>query len=119
MIGQLHVALGYLSLGLALVVAVDAALGAWRAQLRSAMSERLDAVFLIATGVAAAGGLGIFVGGGRPAEGLHFVYAVLAFGAIPVAMSFTRGRPARQAAGARLIGALVAVILIWRLFQTG
>jgi hypothetical protein len=119
MIAQLHSALAYLSLGLALVLAVDSGWRAWRAKAGTAPGARLDPILLIATGVAAAGGLGIYVGGGRPHETLHFVYGVLALGAIPVANSLGRGRSARQVAIARFIGAVVAVVVIWRLFQTG
>lgn len=119
MIAQLHSALAYLSLGLALIVAVDSGWRAWRGNAGTALGARFDPILLIATGVAAAGGLGIFVGGGRPHEALHFVYAVLALGAIPVANSLGRGRSVRQAALARFIGAVVAVVVIWRLFQTG
>jgi hypothetical protein len=119
MVAQLHVALAYLSLGLAILVALDAGWRAWRGQGRGQLGERLDAGLLIAIGVGAAGGLGIYVGGGRPAEDLHFVYAVLALGALPVASSIARGRSQRQVGVARLTGAVIAVVLIARLFQTG
>lgn len=119
MVAQLHVALAYLGIGLAIAVAVDAGWRAWRNRRAGALSERLDALLLIATGVAAAGGLGIYVGGGRPAEGLHFIYAVLVLGAVPIAKSIGGKGSTRRIATARLIGAVVAVVLIARLFQTG
>jgi hypothetical protein len=58
-------------------------------------------------------------GGGRPGESLHFVYAALALGAVPVAAAFARGAQARVQGFATLGGALVAILVIARLFQTG
>jgi hypothetical protein len=69
--------------------------------------------------VAAAGGLGLLAGGARPRELLHFVYAVIAIGAVPVADSLTRQADPRPRAIATLIGALVSLVVILRLFGTG
>jgi hypothetical protein len=66
-----------------------------------------------------AGGLGLLAGGGRPKEILHFVYAIVALGAVPVADSMARRSGPRRRGIASLIGALVALAVIARLFQTG
>jgi hypothetical protein len=69
--------------------------------------------------VTAAGGLGLLVGGARPRELLHFVYGVIAVGAVPVADSLTRQADPLPRAIARLIGVLVSLVVILRLFGTG
>jgi hypothetical protein len=96
--------------------------GAWRGVRDLAagpMSGRLSGLLLVAFGVTSAGGLGILAGGGRPGEVLHFVYAALALGAVPVAASVARGAEARLQGFATLAGALVAMLVVARLFQTG
>ena len=69
--------------------------------------------------MAAAGGLALLLGGRRPAEWLHLIYALLALGLIPLAESLTTQASPRRQALARLLGALVAAVLILRLFATG
>jgi hypothetical protein len=101
------------------LVGIEAAWRAWRQQPHGRLSGWLDGLLLLAVGVTIAGGLGLFVAGGRPAEPLHFVYGVLAFGAVPIASSVGRRAFTRRSAIATVIGALVAVVLIVRLFQTG
>ena len=64
-------------------------------------------------------GLGLLVGGGQPREQLHFVYAVVALGALPVTDSLSRGFGPRARGLATLVGALVALAVIARLFGTG
>jgi hypothetical protein len=59
------------------------------------------------------------VGGSRPRELLHFVYGVIGIGAVPVADSLTRQADPRARAIATLIGALVSLVVILRLFGTG
>ncbi len=68
--------------------------------------------------VAAAGGLGILIGGGAP-ESLHYVYALISILALPLAATLTRGRSPRVAAGLVLVVALLLVVVLLRLFQTG
>lgn len=111
--------LAYASLAVVIAVGGEGAWRAWRGAPPGPMSGRLDGLLLLALGVASAGGLGILVGGGRPGESLHFVYAALALGAVPVAAAFARGAQARVQGFATLGGALVAILVIARLFQTG
>lgn len=82
-------------------------------------AERFGQICLIALVVTVAGGLGLLAGGGRPREILHFVYAIVALGAVPVADSMARRAGPRQRGIASLIGALVALVVVARLFQTG
>jgi hypothetical protein len=83
------------------------------------VAERLSQIFLIALVVTVAGGLGLLAGGGRPTEALHFVYAIVALAVVPVADSVAQRAGARQRGIASLIGALVALAVVARLFQTG
>jgi len=69
--------------------------------------------------IAAAGGLGLLLGGSGPRESLHFVYALLAAAALPVADSLARNAKPRRRAIVTAVAALVALVLIARLFQTG
>jgi hypothetical protein len=95
---------------------------AWRARRRSpagVAAARLDGLVLLVVTVTAAGGLGLLVGGGRPRETLHFVYPVIAIGALLVATSFSTHWEPRRRAIATLLGALVALVAILRLFATG
>jgi len=118
-VAQLHQLLAITSALVATVVGLEAA---WRAVHRSqpglhvAQIEGLLTVVLVVT---AAGGLGLLAGGARPRELLHFVYGVIAIGAIPVADSMTRRADPRPRAIATLIGALVSLVVIVRLFGTG
>ena len=72
-------------------------------------------LFVIA---AASGGL-LLLSGAQPGEGLHFLYAVIALTAIPLARSFLgRARP-RFAAALLLVAFVVLGAVTYRLFTTG
>jgi hypothetical protein len=98
---------------------VEGAWRAFRAASRGALGRRLEQLVQIAVAVAAAGGLGLFVGGARPAESLHFVYAVVALGATPVAASLSRRWQPRTQGATSAVAAAVVLVVILRLFQTG
>lgn len=116
---QLHLWLGVASAFVAAGVGLE---GAWRALGRlppGPIAERLNQLLLLVVVVAGAGGLGLFVGGARPAEPLHFVYAIVALGILPLADSLSRRTQPRARGIATVAGALVALIVIFRLFETG
>lgn len=95
---------------------------AWRAFRNHAPSQTtslLANVTLIAILIASAGGLGILLGGGAPADSLHFVYGAIALVALPLATSLTRNRRARTAAVMVVVVAVALLVVIARLFQTG
>lgn len=75
-------------------------------------------VFLAVAGAAALGPATI-VSGGQLRDGLHVVYGVLALGVLPGAMVIASGRPGRQRSIVAAVSAIVLVILLARLFQTG
>lgn len=57
--------------------------------------------------------------GSAPSDGLHVLYGVLALAALPGVGLVAAGRPPRQRMVALLIGTIVLLILLLRLFQTG
>jgi hypothetical protein len=101
------------------LVGLEAAWRAWRGSPRGLAAERLGQLFILALVVTGAGGLGLLAGGGRPQEVLHFVYAFVEILSLPVASSLARQASPRRRAFGRLVGALVALVVIARLFQTG
>jgi hypothetical protein len=76
-------------------------------------------LLLLLVALTAVAGLPLLLTGGRPRELLHFVYAFLAFAAVPTADALTMRWPPRRRAVARGVSALVGVGVIFRLFGTG
>jgi hypothetical protein len=98
---------------------VEAGWRVWRRSPPKDLAERLQSLLLVLLAVTVAGGLGLLVGGGHPQETLHFVYAIVVLGALPIAASLSRRASARAQGIASLIGAVVALIVVARLFGTG
>ena len=101
------------------LVGVDAARRAAQRRPRGTFSERLQTALLMTLVITSAGGLGLLVGGSGPTESLHVLYAILALGSLPVADSLVRRSSPRRQAVTTLVAALVAAVLVARLFQTG
>jgi len=116
---DLHLLLTVATLVAMVVVAVEAAVRLARGRPPGRFAARSLAVVLILVVTAAAGGLALLVGGHRPHEWWHAMYAGFAFAMIPLADSIALKASVRWKALARLIGALVAIEVIVRLFQTG
>ena len=100
-------------------VAFEAAWRAFRNLPPSPTTRLLANVALIAVLIASAGGLGILIGGGAPADSLHYVYGAIALSALPVTTSLTRNRRPRTAAVVLLVVAVALLVVVARLFQTG
>jgi hypothetical protein len=116
---DLHFLLAIATLAAIIAVAAEAAVRLVRGRLPGRFVARSLAVVLILVVMATAGGLALLVGGHRPREWWHAMYAGFAFAMIPLADSITLRASARWKALARLLGALVALEVIVRLFQTG
>jgi len=101
------------------LVGFEAGWRSWRGTAPAGWVERLDLAVVLILIIASAGGLGLLVAGSGPREPLHFLYAVLAVGCIPVADSLLRNASPRRRALVTAVAALVALVLIGRLFQTG
>ena len=84
-----------------------------------AAAARLDGLVLLLVAVTAAGGLGLLVGGARPHELLHFVYAVVAHAVLPISTSVSARWEPRRRGMATVVGALNGLAVIVRLFATG
>jgi hypothetical protein len=111
--------LAYASLIVVATIGLDAARRAWQRRPRGQLADRLEVVVLIALVITSAGGLGMLIGGSGPGEPLHFLYAILALGSLPVSNSLSRNASPRRQASITLAAAMVAIVLIARLFQTG
>ena len=101
------------------LVAVEAGWRAWRRSPPGDIADRLEAILLVALVIAIAGGLGLLVGGARPQELLHFVYAIVVLSALPIAGTLTKEASPRSRGLADVVGAFVALVVVARLFGTG
>jgi hypothetical protein len=112
----------FLALACVLVMALVGLEASRRALLNrppEAMATRLVGVVLLMLGVTAASGLGMLVAGVYPRKEMHFVYALFALGAIPVANALGGRRSPRRRALITAGGALFGLVVIARLFMTG
>ncbi len=98
---------------------VEAGWRAWRRSPPGDVADRLDGILLLVLVVAIAGGLGLLAGGARPRELLHFVYAIVVLSALPIAGALTKEASPRAGGLARVAGAIVALVVVVRLFGTG
>jgi hypothetical protein len=117
---DLHVLLGALAAIAVVAATVEGAVRAVRGRPAGAAAVRTRAAVLLAVAMTAAGGLALLAGGDRPGEWLHAVYAVLAFGLVPVADNAAAALRSDRGEGlVRLGGGLVALVVIGRLLATG
>jgi hypothetical protein len=116
---DLHLLLTIATLVAMTLVTGESAIRLIRGRPPGRFAARGLALMLILVAMAAAGGLALLVGGHRPREWWHAMYAGFAFAMIPLADSVALRAGARGKALARLIGGLVALEVIVRLFQTG
>jgi hypothetical protein len=116
---DLHVMLALASIAAMLGVAGEGAVRLVRARPPAKAASAGWSTVAILLGMTAAGGLALLAGGQRPKELLHLVYALLAFGLVPLADSLAARASPRRRALARLGGALIAAGVIARLFATG
>lgn len=119
MVTDVHHWLAYASAVPVLFVGIEGATRAWRQTPPGALASRLGRLVQLLLGVTIAGGLGLLVGGARPRELLHLVYAVLVFGALPVANALSGRFGPRGRGAATVLGAAIALAVIARLIATG
>ena len=98
---------------------LEGAQRAWRRTPPGGPAGTLEGLLLLSVGLSAGGGLGLLVGGARPHEMLHLLYAVIAFATLPIAAGLARQASPRTRGLATLAGALVALVVVARLFGTG
>lgn len=116
---QLHIWLAVAAAFVIVLVGLEAGWRAWRRLPPGETMRRLEGLLLVLLLVAIAGGLGLLAGGGHPREILHFVYAVVAFGAVPIAATLSSRASPRTRGLAGVAGAIVALVVVARLFGTG
>jgi hypothetical protein len=119
MVTEVHHWLALASAVPVLLAGIEGATRAWRRRPPGTMASRLGTIVQLMLAVTIAGGLGLLVGGARPHELLHFVYAVLVFGSLPVANALSDRSGPRARGIATSLGAAVALGIIVRLFATG
>ena len=103
----------------AVVAALEAGRRAFLKRPPGGLAAHITGTVLLLLGLTAASGLGMFVAGVHPRKDLHFVYALLAFGAVPLADALGRRGSPRRRALITVAGALFGLVLIVRLFTTG
>lgn len=75
---------------------------------------------LISSGATILAGIALLITGEHPKEWLHLLYAALAFGLVPFADNASISIPNNRTRGIyRVVGGLVCLIVITRLFLTG
>src|SRR3954447_7819501 len=125
-----HQLFGYASVAVTLVLLVVASWSALAARTSSGVRDHRFAVdrailgLLAVVAVAGLVGLGLLVGGRRPAEPLHLLYGVAALVTVPVGYWLARRGGVRSSAGGRrdawvAVAALVLLGIELRLFMTG
>jgi hypothetical protein len=119
MIHALHLFLAFASAAVVALAGLEAGLRLARNQKPGTLSARLTESVLLILGVTAASGLGMFVGGARPHEMLHLLYAGLAFAAFPVTDALAGRLSLRVRALTTVVAALLGLGLLARLFMTG
>jgi hypothetical protein len=78
-----------------------------------------SAIATLALALTIAGGFGLFMRGARPREILHFIYAGLAITTIPLINTFTGKLSPRARGLAAMFGAIIVLVIMWRLSSTG
>jgi hypothetical protein len=116
---DLHLTLAWTSALAVFGVAVEAGVRTVRGQGPGRIAEIGLGLSLVLVAMTAAAGLAMLVRSERPNESLHFLYAIVAFGLVPVADSIAADASPRRRALARLAGAVIALGIIARLFATG
>lgn len=118
MLGDIHIVLALLAVALFVLVGLAAGVSIVRRAPDPAAAP-LDALVLVVIAMNAVVGGGFVVGGQGPRELLHYVYAFVAFAAMPVADFVALRWDHRRRGYARIVGAAVGVIVVIRSFATG
>ncbi len=115
----MHYWLAVVSVAAAVSLAVEAGWRAIRRRPAGRLADWFATLLLLALLIASAGGLGVALGGGAPAEPLHYLYAAIGIAIVPIGVVAVRRRSPRWAALGMVVAGLIAVVVIARLFQTG
>lgn len=117
---DLHVPLAILTMLAVVVATMEGAVRAVRPRPAGLAAERTRTAVVLVVAMTTAVGVALLVGGHRPKEWLHLIYAALAFGLVPVADNAGTMLQSDRGKGlARLGGGLVCIVVVTRLFATG
>jgi hypothetical protein len=114
----IHMALAYVATA-TVVIGIGWSLASMRVpSVRPTWFGRFHVLVVALLATTAIAGLAEYASGPQPREGLHFLYAAIAIGVIPLARSFVPAadRRANVAAAAAFV---VLAFVIYRLFATG
>jgi heme A synthase len=101
-----------------LLLAAGAAFAAWLD--RAHIVVRVAALVSVALyAVVSVLGAVTLVTGSGPRDELHLLYGAALIAAFPLGFTFASEAPARPRSGTVAVVAVVALLLIWRLFSTG
>lgn len=117
---DVHVSFAILTVLMLVAATAEGAIRAVVGRPAGVAAGRTRVGVLLLVALTASAGLALLVGGHRPHEWLHIIYAVLALGLVPIAdNAATMLRSNRSKALTRLGGGLVSLVVIARLFATG
>lgn len=117
---DLHVLLAILTTLAAVAATCEGAVRVVRDFPSGIAAGRTRAAVVMAAAMTAAAGIALVVGGKRPGEWLHLIYAALAFSLIPLTDNAASSLQSnRGKAFVRVGGGLTCLIVIARLFATG
>lgn len=120
MLKGLHVLLAIVTTLSVLAATVEGAFRFVRKTPAGETAWRTLVAVLISAGVTALAGVTLLISGEHPKEWLHLLYAVLAFGLIPFADNASISLQNNRTRGLyRLMGGLVCLVILSRLFVTG
>lgn len=120
MLKALHIALAIMTTLTVLAATGEGAFRAIRKRPAGDAAFRTLLAVMISAGVTAIGGVALLISGEHPKEWLHLLYAALAFGLIPFADNASISIPNSRTRGIyRVVGGLVCLIVLTRLFVTG
>jgi hypothetical protein len=118
-VAGLHGTLAFVSAVVIAFTGVEGAVRAWVSRPPGILAARATALVLLLLAMTIAGGLGLWLSGRRPHESLHFIYALLAFGTIPIAHRLSNQAPPRTQGLVSVGVAVLGIGLIARLIATG
>jgi len=120
MLKNLHIVLAILTTLSVLGATVEGAVRTIRNTPAGNAAWRTLVAVLISAGVTAVAGVALLISGEHPKEWLHLLYAALAFGLVPFADNASISLPNNRTRGLyRVVGGLVCLVVLTRLFVTG
>lgn len=120
MLTNLHIALAVLTTASVFAATMEGASRIIRNRPAGNAAWRTLVAVLISAGVTALAGVALLISGEHPKEWLHLLYAALAFGLIPFSDNASISLPNNRTRGLyRVVGGLVCLIVLTRLFVTG